>query len=337
MRLWIGTVVFLLLVLSITGCERGPQVVVYTSHDRNLSEPILDAFTEETGIRVKTVYDTEASKTTGLFNRLLAEKDKPRADVFWNNEVARTIALKNEDVLERYISPSAEGLDPRYRDPQGYWTGFAARARVFIVNTERATEDEMPAGLDDFSDPRWKGQAAIADPHFGTTGTHFAALVSTWSSDPFRHWLQRLRDNEVAVLPGNAQVKDKVARGKYVWGLTDTDDANGAILDGKPVRMVFPDQGEHGRGTLLIPNTVALVKGGPNPEHGKKLIDFLLSAQVEAKLAAGRGAQIPLRTGVKGPQNIPPLSDLQLMDVDYRLVARQFEETLEAFEAEWPQ
>ena len=229
--------VFLLAFLMLSGCgqERSSEVVVYTAHDRNLSEPVLNAFAEMTGIHVRAVYDVEANKTTGLVNRLIAEKGRPQADVFWNNEVGRTIILKEKGVLAPYRAPGSAGRPEQYVDPDGYWTGFAARARVLVVNTNVVPADGYPASIESLADPLWKGKVAIADPHFGTTGTHFAALAAVWGRLPFRHWLQRLKANEVQVLPGNAQVRDKVASGELAVGLTDTDDANAAILDAKPI------------------------------------------------------------------------------------------------------
>ena len=87
-----------------TGAE---GVVIYTSLDKVFSQPVLTQFERETGVSVKAVYDSEATKTTGLVNRLIAEKDQPQADVFWNSETGRTIVLKRKGVLAPYKSPSA--------------------------------------------------------------------------------------------------------------------------------------------------------------------------------------------------------------------------------------
>ena len=110
-------------------------------------------------------------------------------------------------------------------------------------------------------------------------------------------------------------MRDLVAQGEYQFGLTDTDDAIGALLNDKPVRMVFPDQ--DGDGTLLIPNTVALISNAPHPVQARKLIDFILSPEVEEALARGRSSQIPLRPGLAAPRFIPPTDDLNFLAVDY--------------------
>jgi iron(III) transport system substrate-binding protein len=154
------------------------EVVVYTSLDKVFSEPIFKAFEKETGIKVLDVYDSEATKTTGLVNRLIAEKDSPKADVFWNSETGRTIVLKNKSVLSQYISPSAADIPSTFKDPEGYWTGFAARCRILIYNTTMLKPEDLPKSIFELTDPKWQGKVALAYPLFGTTATHAAALFA---------------------------------------------------------------------------------------------------------------------------------------------------------------
>jgi iron(III) transport system substrate-binding protein len=304
----------------VQGCgPHAPEVVVYTALDELYSKPILDDFEAQTGIHVRALYDTEASKTTGLVSRLMAERNRPRADVFWNNEVAQTILLKNADALDPYQSPSAENIPAQFKDSNGYWTGFAARARVIIYNTDLT--DDPPRTFEAFTDPKWRGKLAIARPLFGTTATHAAALFSLWGDEKARAFLSVIRANDIAILAGNATVRDRVAAGEFVAGLTDTDDANGAVEDGKPVKWHFPDQGPEALGTLLIPNTVALIRGAPNADAGRQLIDYLLSPAVEGRLAQGRSIQIPLNAGVTPDHNAPPLDEIRTMAVDWDAVA----------------
>ncbi len=302
------------------------EVVVYVALDEMFSRPILDTFEQETGIEVRAQYDTEAAKTTGLVNRLLAERDRPRADVFWNNEVVQTIRLKNEGVLQPYVSLARGAIPGAYKDTDGYWTGFAARGRVIIYNTDLV--QDPPQSIQDFLDPAWKGKAAMARPLFGTTATHAAALFELWGDEKARAFFQGLKDNDVAILPGNATVREMVARGEFAIGLTDTDDANGAIEDGLPAKWLFPDQREGEIGTLIIPNSVALMRGAPNADAGRKLIDYLLSAEVEAALARMRGIQIPLNPAVDRPANVPDLSAVKAMPVEFETVAMRLNEVM---------
>jgi iron(III) transport system substrate-binding protein len=272
------------------------EVVIYTSVDQVFSEPILDKFEKETGITVKAVYDVEAAKTTGLVNRLIAEKDNPLCDVWWNSEIAQTILLKEEGVLTPYVSQEATGISDAYIDPENYWTGFGGRARVCLVNTELMNPEDYPTSIYDFLDEQYPPeQIAIAYPIFGTTATQVAALYATLGPEDARAFFTQLYDSEIRVVDGNGVVRDLVADGSIRFGLTDTDDSIGAIEDGAPVAMVFLDQGDGEMGTLLIPNSVAKVADGPNSEEAESLIDFLLSEDTVSELVEMGWFQLPLR------------------------------------------
>ena len=328
-RRFILSICLLVILISTSNCsnDNAKSVVIYTALDEMYSRPILDDFEAETGVKVLVQYDTEASKTTGLVTRLIAEKDRPRADVFWNNEVAQTIVLKNKGVIEPYKSASADAIHAGFKDSEHYWTGFAARGRVIIYNTDLV--ESPPSSIEDFLKPEWSGKCAIAKPLFGTTATHGAALFAHMGEDKAKKFFNDLRTNNVAILAGNATVRDMVARGEYAFGLTDTDDANGGILDGWPVKWLFPDQDEGQIGTLIIPNTVALIKGGPNPDSGRRLIDYLLSAEVEAKLSQMRSLQIPLNPNVKAPEGVPDLKKVRTMKVSFEKMADNMSKSLD--------
>ena len=301
-----------------------PTVTVYVSTDRVFSEPVLREYEKRTGVRVNAVYDTEETKSTGLANRLIAERARPRADVFWSNEPVRTLVLKSRGVLAQYRSPSAEGIPSALRDPEGYWTGFSARIRVIAYNTKLVRREEAPRSVFDLADPRWRGQVAIADPRFGSTSFHVAALYAMAGDERMDDFFRRLKANEVRVVDGNSVVRDLVARGDAKVGLTDTDDVNVAIEDGQPVAMVLPDTA--GLGVPVMPNMVSLIANGPHAEEGRGLIDYLLSPDVERRLAQSDAVQIPLHAGVPGPRNIPAIDTFKPMTLDYTKAASRVQD-----------
>lgn len=309
----------------ISGCSRQRELVIYTAHDQIYSEPIAQEFERQTGIKVKAVYDTEAAKTVGLINRLIAERDNPQCDVLWNNEFARTVVLRNRGILAPYRSPSAQEIPDRFKDPHGYWTGFAARARVIVYNRDLVKDDEAPRSIFDLTLEKWDGEVAIAKPLLGTTSTHAAALFILLGDKRARDYFRSLKSNGVRVVDGNAIVKDLVAQGEVKVGLTDTDDANIALENGRPIKVVYPDQDSIG--TLVIPNTVALIRDCPHPEEAREFIDYLLSPEVEEKLAFSKAVQMPLREGVKRPEKVPSVKQLRAMKVDYEDVANKIEDT----------
>lgn len=307
-------------------CSPEADLVVYTSLNQVHSEPVIRRFEQATGLRVLVEYDVEANKTVGLARRLREEVQQgiDRCDVFWNNEIAHTVALAEEGLLAAYDSPSARDIPERWRDPERRWTGFAARARVFIVNTELADPASI-RGFDDLLDPRWKGKVCMARPLTGTTLTHLTALYVAWGEERVRAWLERAtaEDSPLSFVQSNGQVMRLVREGQMAWGLTDTDDLRVAQTMDFPVVAVFPDQGEAGQGTFLIPNTVALLAAAPHPEAGRRLVDFILSRRVEERLAASDSAQIPLRTDVPRPAHVADPAGLKVLDVDWSAVARE--------------
>ena len=317
------SIFFIFLAINISAEAYAKEVVVYTSVDQIFSEPILKAYEKKTGIKVKAVYDVEAAKTTGIVNRLIAEKKRPKCDVFWNSEFGKTIALKQKGVLAPYLSPSASDIPAQFKDKEAFWTGFAARARVLAYNTDLLNESDVPKSIFELTTNKWRGKVAMAYPLFGTTATHIAALWCNPGKMKTQEYLKALRANELVIVDGNSVVRDLVVEGKVPLGFTDTDDVNVAIQSGKPVKMIYPDH--NGIGTLLIPNTVALIRNAPHPEDGKRFIDYLLSREVESKLSFCESAQMPLRNNVKTPASVPEFSSINYMDVDYYEIAENMD------------
>ncbi|MCA9295073.1 MAG: extracellular solute-binding protein [Phycisphaerales bacterium] len=313
------------------GCDRTPaeHVVLYVSADEHLAREIVRDFERETGITVDMLGDTETRKTSGLVERLRAEQNNPQADVFWSSECFMTIELAEDGVLDEHVSEATADWPAEYRDGQRRWFGFAARARVIVYAPSAVEEDRLPFTWMDLTDARWKNRIVMADPRFGTTGGHLAAMRAYWRTIGFGDayfgaFLYGLADNHIRLLPtGNAGVVDAVARGEADLGLTDTDDVWAAQANGYELGIIYPrhhrEIDQEGGGTLLIPNTVARVKNGPNPAAAGKLIDYLLSEHVERALAASVSHNIPLRPNLT---NVAPIFAVEdPLDVDLRQAA----------------
>jgi iron(III) transport system substrate-binding protein len=326
-RPWPMCAGILLLGLLVPGCwsASGPEVVVYTALDSEFSEPILNDFGHETGIAVLPKFDTESTKTVGLAEAILAERTRPRCDVFWNNEILHTLRLAREGLLDAYQPPIAAEYPAMYRSPRGLWHGFAARARVLVVNTKLVPAADRPRSILDLADAKWRGRCGMAKPLFGTTATHAACLFATWGDEKAQAFFDRLKANGVQILSGNKQVAQSVAGGQLAFGLTDTDDAIGEQEAGLPVVIVYPDQAPDGLGTLFIPNTLAIIKGGPNPAAARRLVDYLLSSEVESRLAAGPSAQVPLNPSVQAKVRVETPRTIRAMQVDFEAAAAKWD------------
>ena len=291
-----GLVYILLCIVFMTGClsKQDNELVVYSALDREFSQPILEDLGEELQIQVRVKYDQESNKTVGLATELIQTQRQPKADIFWNNEILHTLRLEKLGLLEPISEADLSRFPEEYRSSTGQWCGFAARARVLIVNTDLLPDpSQRPNSILNLADKKWAGKCAMARPVFGTSATHAAVLLSTLGDEQGLELLKKMTSNAV-VQGGNKQVAQKVAAGQFAFGLTDTDDAMIEVERGEPVAIVFPDQLENQCGVLLIPNTLAILKNGPNPDRAQRMLKRLLEADIESRLASGASAQLPL-------------------------------------------
>jgi iron(III) transport system substrate-binding protein len=233
----------------------------------------------------------------------------------------RALVLVKKGLAQPYVSPNAAAIPPAFKAADGSWTGFAARARVLLANKNQLPPADLPKSIRDLANPKFKGRAAIANPLFGTTTMHAAALFATWGDDEAKRFFQALRANSVRVASSNGEVKRLVANGEVAIGVADTDDAHEALEDKAPIEVIWPDQ--DAAGTLVMPTVAVLIKNGPHPEAGKALIDFLLTADVERQLAAS-AAHLPLRPDVQ-VAGVRPVASVRALPVDYERLAAEIE------------
>jgi iron(III) transport system substrate-binding protein len=241
------------------GCENNEKALtVYASQDQVYAEPILTHFSKQTGIRVRAIYDSEAVKTVGLVNRLIAEQENPQCDVFWNNEELRTRQLEAKGIVER-------------------WASVGFRSRRIVVNTNLIATP--PASLVELTNSIWKGKVALAYPLFGTTATHFLVLRQHWGQDAWERWCRALRSNNPILVDGNSVVVQMVGRGEAAVGLTDSDDIAAGQRQGMPIQAQPLDEW-----ALLIPNTIALLRKGLRSPEAEHLFKYLQSEGVHKAL-----------------------------------------------------
>jgi len=285
---YISSIICLLLLSS---CNSNEQKVltVYVSADEHIAREVFDAFTDQTGIEVEWVGDTESSKNTALVQRLLREQGRPIADVFWSSEILGTIQLANQGVLMPCKSEVTTKWPDEHKDSSYRWFGFSPRARVIAYNPQLIREEELPRTWWEY------GDAAMADPRFGTTSTHVAVMAQ------FPEQCMRLFDSMklTPLLGGNAATIQAVVDGRVSFAMTDSDDVHSAIKRGHSVAMFMPRHHDsiHG-GTLLIPNTVAMIQGCDNLDYANSFVDFLLSNEVATMLAESSSRNIPIQEEV---------------------------------------
>ena len=309
--------------LLLVGCSATPPektVTIYVSEDQVFSQPLLKDFEKETGIKVLAIYDTEESKSTGVMNRLIAEKNNPQADVYWANEPIRAEILRQKGILTPYKSPNTKGIPSKYSQKDFYWSGFSARVRLIVAQKNLPTS---PSSILDYTNPHFKAKAVIANPLFGTTTAHIAALFELWGDTKAKAFLTALKTNKTAISTSNGESADFVAAKSYAFSLVDSDDAVSRLQEGKKLTFIYPDQGENDIGVFVVPNAIMMIDKAPHPTTAKKLIDYLLSPKSEEKLAFADCAQIPLHPNVPMPKTLKPIDQLKVMPVDFSKVAQK--------------
>lgn len=256
---------FLFFCVALAGCSQKDArvVVIYASQDQVYAEPLLNDFTKKTGIEARAVYDSEAVKTVGLVNRLLAERDHPQCDVFWNNEEFRTHQLTAQGIFRE--------IDP--------WRAIGYRSRRIVINTNLFLNASGPTSLLELTNVQWRGKLALAYPLFGTTAAHFLALREHWGESRWLEWCRMVLANRPMLVDGNSVVVKLVGRGEAWVGLTDSDDIAAGQREGLPVASV-PLSDE----SLLIPNTLGVIRNAPHAEAAQRFLEFMQQPEVLERL-----------------------------------------------------
>lgn len=303
---------------GLVSCKKTPaeperKVVLYCSVDQEVAEPIVAEFEKLSGIKVDARYDTEASKTVGLIQKIRAEKDNPVADVFWSSEIFHTISLAEEGILDSYTSDKTKDWPEKFADDAGMWYGFALRGRVIAYNTNRVTDEEAPKSLEQCLSNKWKGRIVMATPNFGTTGGDVASWFAHYGPERAESLLKALAANQIEIVSGNSTAVRMVAAGQADICFTDTDDVYASQRNNLPVKMNPLNQGS--QGPLAIPNTAAVLKGHSNPTEASELMEFLLSERVEEMLAESDSHNWPIHQSLQ--QRFKQYEIASPLEIDY--------------------
>jgi iron(III) transport system substrate-binding protein len=314
---------------------------LFCAQDEPFARDLLKQFARDSKLTLAAKFDTEANKSVGLYQEIVQDRNRPRADVFWNNEILGMIRLEEQGLLAPCRSPLGADdhpIPPQAVSKKGTWVALGSRARVLLVNTDLLKPEEYPGSLLDLTQERYRGKVVMAKPLHGMSATQAVCLCEVLGLEAGKKYFRDLKANGVHISPGNKQAAEWVGRGQEPKGnpvaiaVTDTDDALAEFNAGRPVKMIFPDAEGPPRaerlGTLFVPNTLGIIQGGPNSEGGQELIDFLLSPEVETALAQGKGAQIPVRKGLreKLPEPMLPALKARAMAVDFYAAAGLWDE-----------
>ena len=281
--------------INLVSCRAKPsaQVVIYAAQDQVYAEPILKEFEQQTGIKVRAIYDSEATKTVAIANRLMAERSRPQCDVYWGNEELRTRQLAAQNV---------------FRETNG-WVAFGYRSRRIAV-AEAGGPVANPSLLIDLTNAVYRGQVALAYPLFGSTATHLLALRQHWGAPAWENWCRALAANKPLLVDGNSVAARMAAKGQVAVALTDSDDVAAEIREGGKLKSLWITSE-----TLLLPNTVAVIRSAPHPAAAQQLFEHLQSRVVIERLVQTGALEGASRSEITNA-TLQPDWDALLRDLD---------------------
>jgi iron(III) transport system substrate-binding protein len=276
-------------------------VVIYTAHISAIVDKMLPLFEQETGLKAEVV----KLGSGDLIKRVSAESANPAADVIWSAAGDQLTGIG--DILEPYKPAEFDKIDPKFVADDA-WTPYTGVMHVLIVNTSMVQEADVPRNWADLSDPRWAGQVASA--RADGSGSAFQQLQIVLSHFGDQGWERytELAKNFV-LTDSSGAVPRFVADGESALGLTLEDSALNYVNGGAPMAIYYLEDG-----TAVTPDGVALVKGGPNPDGGKRFLDWVTSKSTQETLVAAIGRR-SLRKDVGSPAGTPKLSELNLVEI----------------------
>ncbi|HEU0101536.1 MAG TPA: extracellular solute-binding protein [Mycobacteriales bacterium] len=295
------------------GSSEGDPLVVYSGRNENLIGPLLEQFTESTGIPVTPRYGGSAE----LAAALLEEGEATRAQVFLSQDAGALGALQAEGRLAPLAQQQLDRVPASYRSPAGAWVGVSGRSRVLVYNTDLVQAADLPGSVLDLTRPEFRGKVAFA-PTNASFQSFVTALRVLRGEDQARSFLQGFAANEPKAYPGNADIVNAVAAGQVPFGLVNhyylyekADGTEGGLASLRAANAYFTP-GDPG---ALVNVAGVGVLTGKADERTARFVDFLLGEQAQ-RYFAQETSEFPLVAGVPTKEGLPPLADLAGPSID---------------------
>ena len=295
------------------GAVPAEALVVYSGRNENLIGPLLELFTEETGIEATPRYGDSAE----LAAQLLEEGDRTPASVFLSQDAGALGALEDAGRLETLDDADLDLVAPEFRSSEGQWVGVSGRARVLVYNPELVAEADLPDSVFDLTEPAYRGKVA-----FAPTNASFQAFVTgmrvTAGEERTREFLTAFQANEPQAYEKNGLIVDAVAAGEIPFGLTNhyylyEKAAEAGGIEAFTARNHFFGGGDPG---ALINVAGVGVLDGKGDERSQAFVDFLLGETAQSYFAQ-ETYEYPLTSGVEtAAEGAPALDAIEGPDVD---------------------
>ncbi|HKQ97762.1 MAG TPA: ABC transporter substrate-binding protein [Candidatus Polarisedimenticolia bacterium] len=323
------------LLLAIAGCRppdarlppeeqvevpTGGEVVVFVETPRTLTAPILKMITDRTGIAVRATWREDDPGT--FVDKLRTETAAGRADLFFGNGALTAVALARDGLGVPFRPERARPIPPQYRDRGFRYLGYAADPRVILYNRDAMSRDTAPESIENLVTGPWAGKAAIARPTDGGSAFQAAALISRLGDERGLALYRGIAAAGNRLVDNDGEVRKLVASGECAWGVINFDQAYLAGREAEPTTLRIPDG--MGYGTVVVPHVAMLLRGGPNPQQARGVVDRLFGGNVVKMLGESDNALVSLMPivamGFKKPEFVPLLGALNVLPVDNEAV-----------------
>lgn len=277
-------------------------LVIYSGRSEELVGPLIEQFSDETGIEVSVRY----GGSTELATTLIAEGTSTDADVFFAQDPASLGAVS--DMLIQLEPAVLDRVPARFADADGRWVGISGRARVIVYDTETVDVDELPQTLEDLVDPRWSGRMGVA-PTNGSFLAFVAAMIESDGEDATLRWLERLAENDPIDFPSNSPIVAAADTGEVALGLVNHYYLLRLQAEGGGSRAAnhFPTGND--AASLVMPAGAGIVANSDHAESAAQFVEFLLSDAAQTYFAT-ETFEFPLVTGIEPPAGLPSIDEI---------------------------
>ncbi len=312
------------LTVVVTGaCSSDEDVLtIYSGREEELVGPLLEQFSEDTGIEIEVRYGDSAD----LALLIEQEGDNTPADIFFSQSPGAVGFLSNEGLLAQLPDDVLSKVDSGFASDDGEWVGITARQRVLAYNSELVDESELPDSVLDLTAPEFEGRVGVA-PSNSSFQDFITVMRQVEGDDVAADWLQGMADNESPTYADNSSIIDAVARGEVPMGLVNHYYNYRYLLenpDVPSVNHVFPD-GDIG--ALLLASTVSVLEPSSN-DQAIELVEYLQSDESQQYFVDNE-SEYPLIGDVPAPEGLPTLDELQVPSYDIQALGEGLRETVE--------
>ena len=299
--------------VSLSACsgDDPDTLTIYSGRTEELVQPLLEQFSDETGIRIRVRY----GETAEMAATILEEGDNSPADIFFAQDAGALGAIDAEGRLAPLDQAILDLVPAGFRADDGDWVGISGRSRVVVYNTDRLSDDELPDNVEAFTSEEWKGRIGWV-PTNGSFQSFISAFRLLKGEDAARAWLEGIKDNDPEEYPNNAAAVQAVADGEV-----DVAFVNHYYLfrflaeqgDGFGARNHFLTGGDVG--ALVNVAGAGIIEGSDSSDDAHRFLEFMLSSEAQQYFAE-ETFEYPLAAGVSPSVELPPLSELQPPSID---------------------